>query len=165
MGVLRFALGQLAPRLGRAAAPRIFCGTSVGAINACALAARAEQADFGVRDIVRRWSALRLDQVFRLGWGDLAGLARWVFGRTEGSRIASLLDAEPLAALVREVIPWRMLHENIANAVVDAVTVSATDLETGHVVTFVESTAERVVESTDESVEWAPARLRPQHAL
>ena len=45
MGVLRYALGTIAPRLGRAAAPTIFCGTSVGAINACALAARAEADD------------------------------------------------------------------------------------------------------------------------
>jgi NTE family protein len=165
MGVLRFALGKLAARLGRGAAPRIFCGTSVGAINACALAARAAQADFGVRDIIRRWSSLRLEQVFRLGWGDLAGLARWLIGRSGGNRITSLLDAAPLASLVREVIPWRTLHENVANGLVDAVTVSATDIETGHVVTFLESAVERIVESTDASVEWAAARLRPQHAL
>jgi NTE family protein len=43
--------------------------------------------------------------------------------------------------------------------------VSATDLETGHTIVFVESKVERALESTDVSVEWAPARLRPQHAL
>ncbi|TMB25500.1 MAG: hypothetical protein E6J62_21480 [Deltaproteobacteria bacterium] len=54
MGVLRYALGTIAPRLGRAAAPTIFCGTSVGAINACALAARAEADDFGVAHVDSR---------------------------------------------------------------------------------------------------------------
>jgi NTE family protein len=48
---------------------------------------------------------------------------------------------------------------------VEAVTVSATDLETGHTIIFVESATERSLESTDASVEWVPGRLRPQHAL
>jgi NTE family protein len=165
MGVLRYALGKLAPKLGSAAAPRIFCGTSVGAINACALAARAELPDFGVRHVARRWEELRLEDVFRLGWGDLAGLARWLIGRSQPGGIASLLDAGPLAELVRQVIPWRSLHENVACGRVDAVTVSATDLETGHAVIFVESAVDHALETTDASVEWVPGRLRAQHAL
>ncbi|HXN81496.1 MAG TPA: patatin-like phospholipase family protein, partial [Myxococcales bacterium] len=38
-GVARYVLGELAGRLPPSSRPRIFCGTSVGAINACALAA------------------------------------------------------------------------------------------------------------------------------
>jgi NTE family protein len=165
MGVLRYALGTLAPRLGRAAAPQIFCGTSVGAINACALAARAEADDFGVAHVAARWESLRLEDIFRLGWGDLAALARWLIGRTVPGGASSLLDAAPLAELVRDVIHWRALHENIASRRVQAVTVSATDLETGHTVVFVERAVEEPIHTTDAAVEWAPVRLRPQHAL
>jgi NTE family protein len=165
LGVLRYALGTLAPRLGPDALPRIFCGTSVGAINACALAARAEAEDFGVSAVAARWESLRLEDIFRLGWGDLATLARWLIGRPAPDGVASLLDAAPLADLVRDVILWRPLHDNIASGRVLAVTTSATDLETGHTVVFAERNSEDPISKTDAAVEWVPVRLRPQHAL
>jgi NTE family protein len=164
-GVLRYALGKLAPRRGRSAAPQIFCGTSVGAINACALAARSRLPDLGVRLLAERWESLRLEDVFQLGWGDLAAIARWLLGKVGPDGVGSLLDARPLAALVREFVPWRELHQNVADGRVRAVTVSATDVESGHTVIFVESCVDQTLYSTDASVEYVPARLKPQHAL
>src|SRR6266851_748832 len=158
-GVLRYALGKLAPRRGRSALPRIFCGTSVGAINACALAARAELPDLGVRLLADRWESLRLEDVFKLGWGDLAAIARWLVGKPAPDGVSSLLDAGPLATLVREFIPWRALHQNVAEGGVHAVTLSATDVETGHTVIFVESAVDHALYSTDASVEYVPGRL------
>jgi NTE family protein len=165
VGVARYVLGQLAPQLGPSARPRIFCGTSVGAINACALAAHHDAADFGVRLLAEKWRALSLDSVFKLGWGDLAGLARWLLGSARPDGPTSLLDAAPLAELVRSVIPWRNLHQGIADGEVRGVTVSATDVETGHTVVFVESDAQSLFYSRDRAVDWAPVRLTAQHAL
>ena len=165
VGVLRYILGELAPQLGPAALPRIFCGTSVGAINACAVAANADSVDFQIDHLRERWLSLRLDNIFRLGWGDLAGLARWIFGsaRTDGPR--SLLDAAPLAELVRQVIPWRGLHSAVSERRVHGITVSATDVESGHTVVFIESAHELVLRSPDGAVDWVPARLTAMHAL
>src|SRR5438093_1630213 len=131
-GVLRYALGKLAPRRGPSAIPQLFCGTSVGALNACALAAGAELPELGVRLLADRWESLRLEDVFKLGWGDLTAIARWLVGKPVGDGVTSLLDAGPLAVLVREFVPWRALHENVACGRVRAVTLSATDVETGH---------------------------------
>ena len=131
-GVLRYALGKLARRMGGSALPRIFCGTSVGAINACALAARAELPDLGARLLAERWESLRVEDVFRLGWGDLTSIARWLLGKPAAGGVTSLLDAAPLAELVRGFIPWRALHQNVADGRVQAMTLSATDVETGH---------------------------------
>jgi len=166
-GVLRYALGKLAARRGLSALPQIFCGTSVGAINACALAARAEMPDLGVRLLADRWESLRLEDVFKLGWGDLTTIARWLVGKPKPAtdNVTSLLDAGPLALLVREFIPWRALHENVASGRVRAVTLSATDVETGHTIIFVESATDHALYSTDASVEYVPVRLKPQHAL
>ena len=164
-GVLRYALGKLAPRRGPTAAPQIFCGTSVGAINACALAARARLPDLGVRLLAERWESLRLEDVFQLGWGDLAAIARWLLGKVGPDGVGSLLDARPLAALVREFVPWRELHQNVADGRVRAVTLSATDVESGHTIIFVESCVDQTLYSTDASVEYVSARLKPQHAL
>src|SRR5438270_1842115 len=100
VGVLRYILGTLAPRLGARARPSIFCGISVGAINACAIAAHHDIPDFAVGALGDRWRALGLDAVFRLGWRDLAGLARWLFGAVREGGPRSLLDAAPLAELV-----------------------------------------------------------------
>ncbi|MGE5046970.1 MAG: patatin-like phospholipase family protein, partial [Deltaproteobacteria bacterium] len=74
VGVLRYVLGKLAPRLGDSARPRIFCGTSVGAINACAAAAHHDVPDFAIARLAETWQQLGLDQIFRRGWGDLTGL-------------------------------------------------------------------------------------------
>src|SRR5438132_2931940 len=167
VGVLRYVLGKLIPRLADSARPRIFSGTSVGAINACAIAAHHEVPDFGIRHLTERWRQLGLEQVFQLGWGDLAALVRWLFGSGSASGPRSFLDATPLAELVRSVIPWRSLHQGVADRRVIGVTVSATDVETGHTVVFIETEDEshRLVSSGDRAIDWTVVRLTPQHAL
>ena len=165
VGVLRYVLGHLGPRLGDQARPSIFCGTSVGAINACAVAAHHDTPDFGVEQLGQRWKELGLDAVFRLGWGDLAGLARWLFGAVRPGGPRSLLDAGPLADLVRNAIPWRNLHAGVAAGRVVGVTVSATDIETGHTVVFVETEEQALLYSRDRAIDWAAVRLTAQHAL
>ena len=165
VGVLKYILGDLCAGLGERARPRIFCGTSVGAINACAIAAHHDAPDLGVGLLAERWRALSLDAVFKLGWGDLAGLLRWIagVGREGGPR--SLLDATPLAELVRSAIPWRNLHQGVADRRVLGVTLSATDVETGHTVVFVQSAEEALMQARDRTVDWSSVRLTAQHAL
>jgi NTE family protein len=165
VGILRYLLGELTPKIGPRARPRIFCGTSVGAINACAIAANHGVADFGVARLAERWRSLRLDDIFRLGWRDVTGLLRWVAGagRPDGPR--SLLDAAPLAELVRTAIPWRDLHQGVAERAIIGVTVSATDIETGHTVVFVETQESGMLVSRDRAIDWAAVRLTAQHAL
>ncbi len=166
VGVLRYILGELAPGLGDRARPRIFCGTSVGAINACAIASHHDTEDLGAALLAERWRQLRLDDVFRLGWGDLTGLMRWIVGSAREGGPRSLLDATPLAELVRSAIPWRNLHQGVADGRVLGVTVSATDVETGHTVVFVETgQQEALLYSRDRAVDWASVRLTAQHAL
>ena len=164
LGVLRHALGALATKLGERARPRIFCGTSVGAINACALAANFDAPDLGLARISEKWLSLHLDDVFRLGWGDLAGMAAWLLGRERPGGPQSVLDATPLAKMVRDVIPWRSLHQAVAEQRIDGVCVSATDIETGHTVVFVESEVNGFG-SRDRAVDWSKVRLTAQHAL
>ena len=167
VGVLRYVLGKLIPRLGDSARPRIFSGTSVGAINACAVAAHHDLPDFAAGQLAERWRQLSLEHIFRLGWSDLGGLMRWIFGSARDAGPRSLLDAAPLAELVRSVIPWRSLHQGVSDRRVLGVTVSATDVETGHTVVFIETEDEshRLVSSGDRAIDWTVVRLTPQHAL
>jgi NTE family protein len=137
----------------------------VGAINACAIAAAVDEADLGTRRLRDRWLGLRLDDVFRLGWGDLTGLVRWMLGSSRPGGPQSLLDATPLAELVRLGIPWRRLHQAVAEGRVHGVTVSATDVETGHTVVFLESAAHLRENSRDRATDWTRTRLTPRHTL
>ena len=165
VGVLSYIFDDLTRVRGAPPRLDILSGTSVGAINACALAAHHDETDHGAGQLADRWRELRLDDVFRLGWGDLAGLARWLFGSTRPDGPQSLLDATPLAELVRTTIPWRDLHQGLADGKVLGVTVSATDIETGHTVVFVESAGQGGHVSRDRAVDWVDARLTAQHAL
>lgn len=164
LGVLRHVLGELVPRLGPEAIPRVLCGTSVGGINACSIAALAAAPGMGTELLIERWEQLRLGDVFRLRWGDLTGLLKWVVGKGTPEGPRSLLDAAPLAVLVRELLPWRALHENVKNGLLKGVTVTATDVESGHVVVFVE-TLQPLPRQGDPHLEWVSARLTPRHAL
>ena len=165
VGVLKYILGNLSAGLGEHARPRIFCGTSVGAINACAIAAHHDAPDLGVGLLAEQWRALSLDAVFKLGWGDLTGLMRWVAGAGREGGPRSLLDAGPLAELVRRAIPWRNLHQGVADRRVLGVTLSATDVETGHTEVFIETAEEGLLHSRDRTVDWTQVRLTAQHAL
>jgi NTE family protein len=164
VGILKHVLGRLTPRFGERGRPSIFCGTSVGAINACAVAARYDAPDFGIDKLAASWTALSLSSVFRLGWGDLTGLARWILGQARPGGPQSLLDAAPLAELVRSAIEWKGLHQGIAEEKVLGVCISATDVESGHTVVFVESCRPFSTASRG-PIEWAEARLLPQHTL
>ena len=164
VGVLKYVLGRLSARLGEWSRPQIFCGTSVGAINACAVAAHHDLPDFGVLRLAESWSGLSLESVFRLGWGDLAALARWLMGQVRPGGPQSLLDAAPLAELVRTAIPWKNLHQGVEGRRVLGVSVSCTDVETGHTVVFLETCRPFSTYSRG-ALEWVEARLIPQHAL
>jgi NTE family protein len=164
LGVLRHVLGVIVPQLGAEAIPRILSGTSVGAINACCLAALAGAPGMGIEIIAERWQQLRLGDIFKLGWGDLTGMVRWVIGSPKPGGPESLLDAGPLADLVRNLLPWRALHQNVQSGLLRGVTVSATDVESGHTVVFVES-EQPTPKQTDPSMEWLSTRLTVRHAL
>src|SRR5437667_4539386 len=92
---------------------------------------------------------------------------RWILGSARDGGPRSLLDAAPLAELVRSVIPWRNLHQGVSDRRVLGVAVSATDVETGHTVVFIETEdqSHRLVSSGDRAVDWAVVRLTAQHAL
>ena len=84
----------------------IICGTSAGAINAAALACRADRPHLGVRRVRRLWSPLSTDMIYR---ADAPGLIRtgvrwlgllslgWMYSGLTRKRPQSLLDNSPAA--------------------------------------------------------------------
>jgi NTE family protein len=142
VGVLRGLrdLGLLGPER---AAFDIFVGSSAGALNAGVLAAYADRFEEGLARLERVWTEIEPDQVFRTDLRSLGRIGfRWVRDLSFGGALRrvgakSLLDTEPLRALLAARVPFERLDGNVASGALRALAVSATDLYTGTGVVFV----------------------------
>jgi NTE family protein len=164
------ALSVLLPALERRGERvEIWCGTSVGAINATALASLAHlEAGEQTSAALAIWSELRKGDVIApiAGTGGLRTLIRLLGHglRIPGLRFASVLDPSPLAASLDRWIDWTRLAGNVDAELVSAVCVVATSLATGDPVAFVSSRAalpRRAV--ADDRIHYVGARLDGEH--
>ncbi|HKX45086.1 MAG TPA: patatin-like phospholipase family protein [Planctomycetota bacterium] len=175
-GALRFILDDLPHRIGRTPHFDIICGTSVGAIHACFVAATAEQKEGRGPRLVNIWKDLQVDEVFRFTTRDLFSMPRKLLGvrhvakqLREGrrpDRLFGLLDTGPLEQLVLQAIPWEGIRRNVQSGLVEAVCVAATQLATGRAVVFCEKHGEDLPPPmADDNIRLQPIRLTPVHAL
>ncbi len=175
-GVLRFVLDELPARLGHAPRFDLICGTSVGAIHACYLAATAHQEAKRGEELTRAWQALRLDEMLPVAPGDLfrlpgrlLGLRRIARDLRSGrlpERLYGLVDPRPLERVVLRTIPWRSIRRNVEQGQITALAVAATQISTGRAVVFVENRTRRIPGWTRDPFTVArPARIGPSHAL
>jgi NTE family protein len=137
VGVLR-AVAELLGRAGPTPFD-ILCGTSAGAINACAAAIRADDFAAGVDAIVELWTALHADHVYRSdAWGIARAGARWLAALTLLSRRnpVSLLDNAPLRGLLERTLAYDRIQQHIDSGALYAVAVTASGYASGQSVTF-----------------------------
>ena len=126
----------------------VITGTSAGAINASALATRADDFDVAVADLVEVWANFRARQVYR---SDLPGIigtgARWLtmlmFGwlipGLQRARPQSLLDNAPLRSSLREWVEPARIRELIRQGHLRGLAVTASSYGSGLHVTFYEA--------------------------
>ncbi|OWT61842.1 patatin-like phospholipase family protein [Candidimonas nitroreducens] len=127
---------------------RIICGSSAGAINAAALACKADAPREAMAHTRRLWETLRTDMVYR---SDSAGLFRsglrwlgmlslgWLRPEPQRSSPRALLDNQPLAELLGSVLDFPRLRRNLNNGFLDALAITATGYTSGEHITFYES--------------------------
>jgi NTE family protein len=161
------ALSELLPVLeARGERVSIWCGTSVGAINAAAFASRAHMSAEEQTEIARAlWLGMRKRDVISpiVGSGGLRTLARaigHIIG-APGIGVASLLDPAPLAASLDRWIDWDVLDANVQARLVKACVI-ATSLTGGEPVAFVAS-ADGPPRLYDDDVRYVGARLSGEH--
>lgn len=175
-GVLRFIFDELPRRTGVNPHFDIICGTSVGGIHACWLAATAGDASGVGTRLVNIWESLHVDEVFRFGTADVLALPRRILGARRVAeqfraghrpdRIFGLLDTKPLERLVLSAIPWRRIRDNVRDERVGAVCITATEIATGRAVVFVENRDRKVPEwGSSPEIRMQVIRLLPVHAL
>ena len=137
VGVLEHIAEHVSADLGYDVPFDILCGTSVGAINACCVAAFSDEPRARVARLSSIWTGLRISEVLRPMAGGVVDVMRSLFGRSLLNTTA-LFDARPLADLVRSAIPFDRIDAQLRAGRIQAVTVSATQVATGRTTVFVQ---------------------------
>jgi NTE family protein len=142
VGVLRAIADWLPP--GRASPFEVLVGTSAGAINAAALAARASNLAEGVAVLEAVWSGFRSSQVVRCDpLTVLRGALHWTVSLMSSGWLAapprSLLDTTPLRELLQQVIPLEKIRDGLEQGPLEAVAVATTSYASGRAVAFFEA--------------------------
>ena len=129
----------------------IICGTSAGAINATALACRADNFGEGVQKLLDVWQHIEVEQVYRAdSLGVLRSGARWLsilsFGwllrKWRAAPPASLLDNTPLVGLLHRMLDLPRLDAVLSEGLLHALAVTASSYSGGQHVTFYQTVAE-----------------------
>jgi NTE family protein len=129
----------------------VIAGTSAGAINAAALACRADNFDAAVDTICEVWENFHAEQVYR---SDSFGVIRtgarwltmmsigWVIARWRRARPRSLLDNSPLQDLLNRLVSTERLHQVMKDGHLKALAVTASSYGSGLHVTFYDAVAD-----------------------
>ncbi len=129
----------------------VITGTSAGAINAAALASRADDFDAALQTLVDTWSHFHAEQVYR---ADSLGVIRtgarwltmlsigWVLAKWRRARPRSLLDNSPLRELLAQLVPLHRLRQVMDGGHLQALAVSASGYGSGLHVTFYDALAD-----------------------
>jgi NTE family protein len=145
VGVLE-ALAEWLPA-GAANPFPVLVGTSAGAINAAAIAARAECLADGVDTLSGVWRNFSIDQVVKVGDISMVrGALRWLRALGTGGLLGSvprqLLDTSPLRSLIERVIRFDRIATCLERQTVRAIAVSTTSYATGRTVSFFDAVPE-----------------------
>src|SRR5271166_1360149 len=163
VGVLWYIFDELTRILGGAPRIDILCGTSVGAINACYLAAHLGDTVLGLRRLVELWSELELARVLGFSLRQVVTLPRVLLGGGEGY---GLFDVRPMAELVQREISWRAVSRCLRNGMLRALTVSCTEVSTGRTVVFMQTSPDLTIPSAaPPRTLFRADRIGPHHAL
>lgn len=173
-GVLRYIAHDLALETGVTPWFDVVCGTSVGALHACFVAATIDVLADASRLLVERWSELEIDRVIRFSPRELARFA-WsaIGGLPEHDpeeagpprRRGGIIDTRALERFVLGSVPWSRIRANLDAHALDALTVTATHVASGDTVVFVDSRKPLPRWSPDPHVRAKDARIGPWHAL
>lgn len=164
VGVLSYVFDELARMRKRTPRVDILSGTSVGAINACYLAAHLGNATVGVRRLVDMWRSIQLSEILGFGARQALSIPKVLSGGAASG--ASLFDVTPIAELVHREVAWRAISRTLRHGHLQALSVSTTEVSTGRTVIFMQTGPNGRLPST------APPRtiiradhIGPHHAL
>lgn len=160
-GALRYILEEIPRELGQPIRFSTISGTSVGAINAAWIAATIDHPARCAQRLWSLWRTLKFSEVVDISYSDIWRTFRKAFGEDhDRNKIARALP-EPLAQivaasksyrreggflqttffdnLIRNEIPFANISRNIERGLLDALSVSTTDIVTGRTTIFIDA--------------------------
>lgn len=178
-GVIHYIRTALSPKQGAQKVFDIHCGSSVGAINTCFMAAYADDLYEQGKKIQMLWKNLDQDRVYRRNFAALTNLlgrtARGVTSNIlnlnplnlrkrsgEGVHFRGFLDTDPLPEYLSTIIPFKRIGENIKSGHLKAVSLTATNISSGNMELFIQKRAD--LEYTGEYVH-QNVELKSEHAM
>lgn len=163
------ALAELLPALeARGETVSIYCGTSMGAINATMLASQADRGPAEQAEAaLTQWREMRKGDVIQpiVGPGLAATAIRAVGDALDlpGLSLTSVLDPAPLRRSVERWVDWQALRANVRQGKVEAVCVVATSLDRGGPVAFVETRGKLPAHGVGDDVRFERVSLTGDH--
>lgn len=172
-GVLRYLCEDFPRETGITPWFDIVCGTSVGALNACFIAAHADELGTSINQLWTRWLELRADELLKVRPLEVLRFARSMIGGPpmpiaddgSGIRRGGLIDTSELEQFVLNSVPWTRIARVVDSGALHALSVSATHVSSGKTVVFVDTAGELPAWSRDPYVRAVRARITPWHAL
>ncbi len=150
----------------------VLCGTSVGAMTACFLATTMDRPATQGSELADIWTSLSLERVFKVEGEDLWTITRKMWraarsgARPEGWRLYDVLHPEALEDMVRTRTVWPRISANLAKGLFSALSVSATRINDGRTVVFVQRKEGGIPAwSRDPNTEARDTVIGPEHAL
>lgn len=169
VGVVQYLLEDLPKRLGEDIRIDILCGTSVGALNACALAAFADLGVARAAKLKDIWTSLDVQKLVQVDTRGITALVSRLLGRnppTSMRRSGGIMDPTGIEDLVAREIPFDRIRPNLDARHLDALTVSTTHVASGRTVVFVERAEGGLPPwSLDPTIEPRAVRISLEHAL
>jgi NTE family protein len=171
VGVVQHILEEVSKDLGRDVPLDILCGTSIGALNACALAAFADEPRGRATRLVDIWTRLRVQELVQ---PDLRGIlsmgTRWLRGTLDAASVPAreggIVDPEALERLIEAEIPFAAIDGHLRNGHLDALTVSTTHVASGRTVVYVNRTEGDLPPwSLDPTITPRAAQITSRHAF
>jgi NTE family protein len=173
-GVIRYIRDELPAHIKPHVRFEILCGTSVGAVNCCYLAATSNMPEIQGQGLIKLWQGLAIDRVYSLGMREVLNLPKFLLGsRGRGElddvigpgRFGGLFNTSPMEEMVRNLIPWRRIHQNLSEGFFNAIAINATHIRTGKTHVFIEREGALPPWSTDPQIEAHAVEIGPNHAL
>ncbi len=172
VGVVDHIAREVARDTGREIHFDILCGTSVGALNACGMAAYAHEGKLAATRLVDVWTSLDVSELVSPDVRGVLGMGARLLGRSKAdkdsvaARESGILDASGLERLVESRIPFDFIQPNLERGYLDALTVSTTHVASGKTIVFVQTKDGQVPRwSRDPTIIPRSATITARHAL
>jgi len=141
IGVLDYLFDRVAAELRRPLPIDVVCGTSIGAIHACGLAASADDPGTAVRAFADQWTSLKIEDVIHVDKRRAFNMLRALLGHpprkaSSDANRGGILDTRPLEALLTARLDFGRITDQIRSGRLQAASVSATNVATGRTTVF-----------------------------